>query len=216
MKIFLDTACTENIRKFSANGMIDGVTTNPSLIAQYARQQNMSGQRVIENLAQLDVGPISVEVTERTAAGMIEQAEQWAALSKNFVIKTPLTPDGLLACRHLTKNKVRVNVTLCFSLNQALLAAKAGATYVSPFVGRLDDSGSDGIDLISKIAQIYDQNECHTQILAASLRHPFHVENAFLEGAHVVTISPSLFEKLFHHPMTDQGLAQFEKDWSKV
>jgi transaldolase len=217
MKIFLDTACVATICRLYHDKMIDGITTNPSLIADYSTKHTISTTEIIQNLANItEPLPISIEVTDHTEKGMYEQAQKWLNLSHNFVIKVPVTPTGLSLCRNLVQQGVRVNVTLCFSVNQAILAAKAGATYVSPFVGRLDDAGSDGIDLVSKIAQVYRENNCQTQILAASLRHPWHVESALLAGANIVTMPPSLFDKLYDHPMTKQGIDQFEKDWTNV
>ncbi len=217
MKIFLDTACHDTIRHYADTNMIDGVTTNPSLMAHYAKKTGMTTDAIVNTLAELsNQYPVSVELTGHTIEDMKEQAKKWLDIGPQFVIKLPITHTGLAMCRWLTGANVRVNMTLCFSVNQAILAAKAGATYVSPFVGRLDDAGHNGIDLVANIAHVYAQHNTCTEILAASLRHPLHVQNAFLAGAHIVTIVPSLLDKMMDHPMTSAGIALCDKDWSTV
>jgi transaldolase len=210
MQIFLDTAEVDAIRRYADWGVIDGVTTNPSLIAKSGRVF----EEVIEEICSIVDGPISAEVTALDAPGMIEQAKPLAAIHRNVTIKVPLTPEGLKATRALTEAGTRVNVTLCFSANQALLAAKAGATYVSPFVGRLDDRGERGMELIEQILEIYSgYPEYHTQVLVASVRHADHVRQAAQLGADVCTIPPKILDRMVHHDLTDSGLAAFLADW---
>ena len=213
MKFFIDTANIEEIRELLPYGIIDGVTTNPSLIAA----SNRDIFEVLDEICKLVNGPISAEVTATDFSEMITEAEKLASISKNIVIKVPLTEDGLRACSDLRKKDVKVNVTLCFSPSQALLAAKCGATYISPFIGRLDDISHDGMQLIQDIRSIYDNYpEYETQILAASLRHPNHLVEAALVGADVSTIPPNIIHKLFKHPLTDSGLKTFLDDWEKT
>ncbi|MBG52375.1 MAG: fructose-6-phosphate aldolase [Rhodobiaceae bacterium] len=213
MKFFIDTANIDEIRDLATTGMLDGVTTNPSLVAQ-------SGRDFIEVLkdicATID-GPVSAEVTALDAEGMIKEGKTLAKLADNIVVKAPLTWDGLRACRALSSEGIKVNVTLCFSANQALLAAKAGAAYISPFVGRLDDIHIDGMELIEEIRAIYDNYpDLETEILVASIRNPNHVKDAAIIGADVVTIPPSVLRQLAGHPLTDKGLAAFMADWEKT
>lgn len=212
MKFFIDTANIDEIRDLASTGMLDGVTTNPSLVAQ-------SGRDFIEVLKDICAtvdGPVSAEVTALDAEGMIREGKALAKLADNIVVKAPLTWDGLKACRALSAEGIGVNVTLCFSANQALLAAKAGATYISPFVGRLDDIHIDGMDLIEEIRAIYDNYpDLETEILVASIRNPNHVKDAAIIGADVVTIPPSVLRQLASHPLTDKGLAAFMADWEK-
>lgn len=213
MKFFIDTADINDIRELAATGMADGVTTNPSLVAK-------SGRDFFEVLAEIcDVvdGPVSAEVTALETEAMLVEAAKLRAVASNVCIKLPLTWDGLKACRTLTDDGCLVNVTLCFSANQALLAAKAGATFISPFVGRLDDIAVDGMDLISDIREIYDNyEEFNTEILVASIRSPEHVRQAALIGADVSTIPPNVIRSLINHPLTDKGLAAFLADWEKT
>ncbi|MEQ9520503.1 MAG: fructose-6-phosphate aldolase [Parvibaculum sp.] len=213
MKFFIDTANIDEIRDLATTGMLDGVTTNPSLVAQ-------SGRDFIEVLKEICTivdGPVSAEVTALDADGMIKEGKKLAKLANNIVVKAPLTWDGLKACRALSSEGIGVNVTLCFSANQALLAAKAGATYISPFVGRLDDIHIDGMDLIEEIRAIYDNYpNLETEILVASIRNPNHVKDAAIIGADVVTIPPSVLRQLASHPLTDKGLATFMADWEKT
>ncbi len=210
MQIFLDTAEITEIQDFAATGLIDGVTTNPSLVAK-------SGRSFVDLVAEIcDVvpGPVSAEVTALDTGTMVAEGKKLAKVANNVVIKLPLTWDGLKACRTLTDADIRTNVTLCFSANQALLAAKAGATYISPFIGRIDDLGTDGLELIADIRQIYDQYPAlTTQILAASVRHPLHVRDVAKLGADVVTLPPKVLKNLALHPLTDRGLEQFLNDW---
>ncbi len=213
MKFFIDTADINDIRDLAATGMVDGVTTNPSLVAK-------SGRDFFEVLAEIcDVvdGPVSAEVTALETDGMLVEAKKLRDVAANVCIKLPLTWDGLKACRVLTDDGCLVNVTLCFSANQALLAAKAGATFISPFVGRLDDIAVDGMDLISDIREIYDNyDQFNTEILVASIRSPEHVRQAALIGADVSTIPPKVVRSLINHPLTDKGLADFLADWKKT
>jgi transaldolase len=213
MKFFIDTADINDIRELAATGMVDGVTTNPSLIAK-------SGRDFLEVLAEIcDVveGPVSGEVTALETGAMLKEAEKLRAVADNVCIKLPLTWDGLKACRVLSDDGCLVNVTLCFSANQALLAAKAGATFISPFVGRLDDLAIDGMELIGDIREIYDNyDELNTEILVASIRSPEHVRQAALIGADVSTIPPNVVKSLINHPLTDKGLEAFLADWEKT
>ena len=213
MKFFVDTADIAEIRELSATGMVDGVTTNPSLIAK-------SGRDFIETVAEICAavnGPVSAEVAATDAQKMIAEGRRLAAIAKNVAVKVPLTWDGLKACRTLTGEGALVNVTLCFSANQALLAAKAGATFISPFVGRLDDVGEDGIALIRDIRQIYDNYPAlKTEILAASIRHPRHVTDCALAGADIGTMPASVLRQLVNHPLTAKGLEMFLADWAKT
>ena len=209
MRFFVDTADVSEIKALLATGLLDGVTTNPSLIAK-------SGRPILDVLAEiceLVPGPVSGEVTATDAATMIQEGEKLATVAPNMVVKLPLTFDGITACHHLTQKGIKTNVTLCFSANQALLAAKAGATYISPFVGRLDDISHDGMQLINDIRQIYMQYPyIETQILVASIRNPIHLMIAAKMGAHVSTIPPKVIHQLFKHPLTDSGLEGFVAD----
>lgn len=211
MEIFVDTADVEAIRRLNAWGIVDGVTTNPSLIAKEGRDF----KQVVQEICNIVDGPISAEVVSTEPEGMVREGRDLAKIHPNVVIKVPLTPAGLQATKTLTSEGIKVNVTLCFSANQALLAAKAGATYISPFVGRLDDIGQTGMDLIGEIVTIYKNYGCATKVLAASLRHPEHVKEAALLGAHVSTIPPAVLEKMVKHALTDIGLQKFLKDWEK-
>jgi transaldolase len=212
MKFFADTADTADIAALAATGLLDGVTTNPSLIAKSGR----NFLEVIREIATLTTGPVSAEVVAADTAGMLREAEVLRKLGDNICIKLPLTMDGLTACKALSDEGVMTNVTLCFSANQALLAAKAGATFISPFVGRLDDVGFDGMILIEDIKMIYDNYAFDTEILVASVRHPVHVLQAAKLGADVATMPPSVIRALANHPLTDKGLAAFNADWAKT
>jgi transaldolase len=212
MKIFLDTANLDDLRKGAAWGMVDGVTTNPSLIA---KEGNAIEQQIAEICEIID-GDISAEVVSTTKAEMLVEGRKLAAIHKNVVVKLPLTRDGIAACSVLSKEGIRVNVTLCFSAAQALLAAKAGAYIISPFVGRLDDIGTNGMDLVHQIVQIYDNYGYETQILTASVRSTNHVIDAAMAGSHIATMPFKVLDALFNHPLTDRGLAQFLKDYEKV
>jgi transaldolase len=212
MKFFADTADTADIAALAATGLLDGVTTNPSLIAKSGR----NFLEVIREIAGLVSGPVSAEVVAADTAGMLREAEVLRKLGDNICIKLPLTMDGLTACKALSDDGVMTNVTLCFSANQALLAAKAGATFISPFVGRLDDVGFDGMILIEDIKMIYDNYAFDTEILVASVRHPVHVLQAAKLGADVATMPPAVIRALANHPLTDKGLAAFNADWAKT
>ena len=212
MEFFLDTADIGEIRKASAWGILDGVTTNPSLVAKTGR----SFEDVKRDILQLVKGPVSLEVTAEDTVGMMEQARQLAAEGSQVVVKIPLTPAGIAAVVQCTALGISTNVTLCFSANQALIAAKAGATYISPFVGRLDDIGHDGMQVVEEILEVYEAYGFQTKVLAASLRHPLHVLQAAKMGAHVGTMPFKTMEQLFHHPLTDLGLQRFLEDWRKV
>jgi transaldolase len=212
MQFFIDTADVGEIRKSLALGMCDGVTTNPSLVAKTGR----AFADVLREIVQLVPGPISAEVTATDAEGMMNEARQLARFGPQVVIKIPLIVEGLRAVKALTQEGIKTNVTLCFSPVQALLAAKAGATYVSPFVGRLDDVSHDGMQLIADILQIYRHYGFETKVLVASVRHPIHVLEAAKMGAHVATIPYAVIEQLAKHPLTDIGLKKFLADWEKV
>ena len=213
MKFFVDTADIDMIRDLDAKGMVDGVTTNPSIIAKSGRDFI----EVIKEICEIVDGPVSAEVTATDAEGMIAEGKKLAEIAPNVAIKVPLTWDGLTACRALTRDGHMVNVTLCFSANQALLAAKAGATFVSPFVGRIDDMAYDGMDLIAEIKQIYDNYPAlETEILVASVRTINHVRQAALIGADVATVPPQVLQSLAKHPLTDAGLEAFLADWQKT
>jgi transaldolase len=212
MKFFADTADTSEIAALAATGLLDGVTTNPSLIHKSGR----NFLDVIREIATLTPGPVSAEVVATTTAEMLREAEVLKKLGDNICIKLPLTIDGLTACKALSDEGTMTNVTLCFSANQALLAAKAGASFISPFVGRLDDVGFDGIDLIHDIKMIYDNYAFKTEILVASVRHPVHVLQAAKIGADVATMPPSVIRALANHPLTDKGLEAFLADWAKT
>jgi len=213
MKFFVDTADIKEIEELATSGLVDGVTTNPSLIAKSGRKI----AEVIAEICKVVEGPVSAEVTAIDYDGMMKEGEYLAAIAKNVAVKVPLTWDGLRACRALSQKGHKVNVTLCFSANQALLAAKAGATFISPFIGRLDDIGYDGMGLIRQIRTIYDNYESlNTEILAASIRTPFHVTEAALVGADVATIPPAVLRNLAKNPLTDKSLDGFLADWKKT
>ena len=213
MKFFIDTADINEIRELAETGMVDGVTTNPSLVAKSGRDF----LEVLRETCEVVEGPVSAEVTATDAEGMIREGEKLSRIADNIAIKVPLTWDGLIACRHFSQRNVMVNVTLCFSAAQALLAAKAGATFVSPFVGRLDDIGHNGMQLIEDICTIYENYEnLHTEVLVASVRHPGHVIESALLGAHVATLPPKVLKQLVQHSLTDKGLEAFLQDWKKT
>lgn len=211
MKFFVDTADTAEIKALAASGLVDGVTTNPSLIAK-------SGRKILDVVAEICAivpGPVSAEVAATDYEGMMREAAVLRKIASNVCVKLPLTPDGLRACKSLNGEGVMTNVTLCFSAAQALLAAKAGASFVSPFVGRLDDIGQDGMELIADIVTIYDNYpNFETEVLVASIRHPIHIVEAAKLGAHVATLPPNVLRMLYAHPLTDKGLAGFLKDWA--
>jgi transaldolase len=213
MKFFVDTADVAEIKELAATGLVDGVTTNPSLVAKAKRDF----KAVIVEICELVPGPVSAEVAATDLDGMLREGRTLAKIAKNVTVKVPLTWTGLKACKALTAEGTMVNVTLCFSANQALLAAKAGATFVSPFVGRLDDSGADGMELVREIRTIYDNYaDLNTQILAASIRNVLHVKQAAMIGADVATVPPAVLRALVAHPLTDKGLELFLSDWKKT
>lgn len=212
MKLFIDTADINEIREANAMGVLDGVTTNPTLISKTGRDFKSCVKDILAEVK----GPVSLEVTSLEAKGMVSEAEKLADLAPNVVIKIPTTIEGLKALKALTDKKIKTNATLCFSPNQAILVAKAGATYVSPFVGRLDDVTHVGMDLVSDIVQIYDNYDYETEVIVASIRNPLHVREAALMGAHVATVPFAVIQQLIKHPLTDIGIEKFLKDWEKV
>ena len=212
MKFFVDTADVKEIRELADIGLLDGVTTNPTLVAKSGRPF----KEVIAEICAIVAGPVSAEVTALDAEAMIREGKELRKIAKNVTVKVPLTLDGLKACRALTSEGTMVNVTLCFSANQALLAAKAGASFVSPFLGRLDDINLDGMELISEIRQIYDNYDFATEILAASIRTANHVKQAALIGADVATMPSAVLKGLVKHPLTDKGIEMFLADWKKT
>ena len=212
MNLFLDTADIAVLRTLAATGLVDGVTTNPSIIAKSGRPM----RELIAEICELVEGPVSAEVAANDIEGMLTEGRALADIAPNVVVKLPLTKDGLTVTRVLAEEGLQINVTLCFSANQALLAAKAGATYVSPFVGRLDDVGEDGIQLLHDIRAIYDNYAFDTEILAASMRSPEHVQAAAIAGADCATVPPAVFEALFKHPLTETGLELFKTDWAST
>ncbi len=213
MKFFVDTADTEAIRELADGGLVDGVTTNPSLVAKTGRDFF----EVIREICTITSGPVSAEVAATDAETMLAEGRRLAEIANNIAVKVPLTMDGLKACRSLADDGIMVNVTLCFSPSQAILAAKAGATFVSPFVGRLDDISTDGMTLIEDIVQIYDNYDAfRTEVLVASIRHPRHIVDAAKIGADVCTVPPDVLRKIARHPLTDKGLEAFIADWART
>lgn len=213
MKFFVDTADINEIKDLAATGLLDGVTTNPSLVAKSGHKNFLD---LIAEICSVVKGPVSAEVAATDYDTMIKEANKIKKIAKNVAVKVPLTMDGLRVCKELSDGGTMVNVTLCFSANQALLAAKAGATFVSPFVGRLDDVGEDGMQLISDIVDIYRNYDFATEILVASVRSPYHVLESARLGADVMTAPPAIIKQLFNHPLTDKGLAAFVSDWAKT
>ncbi len=213
MKFFIDTADLDAIKEVKAMGMCDGVTTNPSLMAQAGRKDT---DALLKEICAVVQGPVSGEVTALDAEGMVAEGERLAGLDPHMVVKIPTTYEGLKAIAALSAKGIRVNATLVFSVNQALLVAKAGAAYVSPFVGRLDDVGEDGMQLISDIVEVYQNYDFDTEVIVASVRHPMHVVDSALLGADIATIPPQVIRKLVAHPLTDKGLAAFMADWDKL
>lgn len=211
MKFFIDTANMDEIREAYEWGIISGVTTNPTLVA---KEGNVSFEDRLKEITELVPGSVSAEVIALDAEGMIKEGRELAKIAPNITIKVPMTPDGLKAVSTFSKEGIQTNVTLIFSANQALLAARAGATYVSPFLGRLDDIGHDGLELVSKIAEIFMIHDLDTQIIAASTRHPQHITEAALRGAHIATVPMKVLQQLFKHPLTDKGIDAFLKDWN--
>jgi transaldolase len=212
MKFFIDTANINEIKEAAALGILDGVTTNPSLVAK----EGKDFRALLDEIIRLVDGPISAEVISTDYDGILKEARDLSSIHKNIVVKIPLIKEGLKAVKTLSDESIKVNVTLCFSPTQALLAAKAGATYISPFIGRLDDISTSGMDLISQVVQIYSNYNFETQVLVASVRHPMHVTEAALIGADVCTIPFGVINKLFNHPLTDIGLEKFLSDWKKL
>jgi transaldolase len=212
MKIFLDTANVESIEKYNEMGVVDGITTNPTLLSKEKGNPIKTMKKIVEVMK----GPVSLEVVAITFDKMMEESLKLAKYGENVVVKIPMTMDGLKVVHALTKMGIKTNVTLIFSANQALLAAKAGATYVSPFIGRLDDIGAEGLNLISEIVQIFASYDISTQLLVASVRHPLHVIETAKMGADVVTLPPDILDKMMRHPLTDKGLDSFLSDWKKL
>jgi transaldolase len=215
MKFFLDSADLTEIRRAMEAGLIDGITTNPSLLSKSAGTASTPRDILLE-ICRTVPGPISAEVIATDGEAIVREGRELARIADNIVVKAPLTEDGLLACRKLRAEGIHVNVTLCFSASQALLAAKAGASYISPFVGRLDDVSTDGMELISQIVQIYHNYDFATEVLVASVRHPLHVVQAAMMGADVATMPAKVLHQLLKHPLTDVGLAGFLADWAKL
>ncbi len=211
MKFFIDTANINEIKEAAALGILDGVTTNPSLVAK----EGKDFRKLLDEILAIVDGPVSAEVVSTDYDGILKEAHELSKIHKNIVVKVPLIKEGLKAVRTLSAENINTNVTLCFSASQALLAAKAGATYISPFVGRLDDISHDGMELISQIVQIYKNYNYKTEVLVASIRHPLHLVEAALMGADVCTMPFSVIDKLFNHPLTDLGLEKFLSDWKK-
>ena len=212
MKFFIDTANINEIKEAAALGILDGVTTNPSLVAK----EGKDFRKLLNEILALVDGPVSAEVISTDYDGILKEGRELAKIHRNIVVKVPLIKEGLKAVRTLSSENIKTNVTLCFSASQALLAAKAGATYISPFVGRLDDISHDGMELISQIVQIYKNYNYKTEVLVASIRHPLHLVEAALMGADVSTMPFSVIDKLFNHPLTDLGLEKFLSDWQKT
>lgn len=212
MKFFIDTANINEIKEAAALGILDGVTTNPSLVSK----EGKDFRKLLDEILAVVNGPVSAEVISTDYDGILKEAHDLAKIHKNIVVKVPLIKEGLKAVRTLSSENIKTNVTLCFSASQALLAAKAGATYISPFVGRLDDISQDGMELISQIVQIYKNYNYKTEVLVASIRHPLHLVEAALMGADVCTMPFSVIDKLFNHPLTDLGLEKFLSDWKKT
>ncbi len=212
MKIFLDTASIESIKKFVDMGIVDGITTNPTLISR----EKGHPEDIMREIVKIVKGPVNLEVVATKTEEMVEEGLRLKKFGENVIVKVPMTSDGLKAVRKLDENKIKTNVTLIFSSNQALLAAKAGASYVSPFIGRLDDAGQEGMTVIKEIVQIFGNYGYSSEVLVASVRHPIHVIEAGKLGAHIVTLPPDILGKMMNHPLTDKGLALFLSDWEKV
>ncbi|WP_404446177.1 fructose-6-phosphate aldolase [Sutcliffiella horikoshii] len=210
MKFFIDTANLEEIKEAHALGLLAGVTTNPSLVAK----ENITFEDRLREITAFVEGSVSAEVIALDAEGMIEEGKALAAIAPNITVKVPMTPDGLKAVKEFSALNIKTNVTLIFNANQALMAARAGATYVSPFLGRLDDIGQNGMDLVSTIADIFAIHDIPTEIIAASIRHPMHITEAALKGAHIATVPYKVLMQIFHHPLTDQGIEKFLADWN--
>lgn len=212
MKLFLDTANLDDIKKYASWGLVDGVTTNPSLIAK----EGVSFEKRVKEITKIIKGPVSAEVISRDWKEMVKEGKEYATWAKNIYVKCPMTPDGLIATQKLSEEDIRVNVTLVFSAAQALLAAKAGAAFVSPFIGRIDDMGQDGMELIEEIITMYANYDFKTEVLVASVRSARQVTEATILGADICTVPAGIYDKLVKHPLTDQGLEKFEADWEKT
>jgi len=212
MELFIDTANLDDIREIAHWGILSGATTNPTLLSR----ESGNYDEIICEICNLVGGPVSAEVMSEDAKGMVEEAERLAGLHENVVIKVPMLPEGLRAAKELSNRKIKTNVTLVFSANQALLAARAGASYVSPFVGRLDDIGHDSNAVLTEIVEVFSVNDFSTKVIAASIRHPLHVTQAALLGCDIATIPPAVFHKMVKHPLTDKGIASFKSDWEKA
>lgn len=212
MKFFIDTANIDEIKEAAALGILDGVTTNPSLVYK----EGKDFRKLLDEILKIVDGPVSAEVVATDYEGILKEGREYSKIHKNIVVKVPLIKEGLKAVKTFTEENIKTNVTLCFSPSQALLAAKAGATYISPFVGRLDDISINGMDLIAQIVQIYRNYDYQTEVLVASIRHPLHLVEASLMGADVCTMPFAVIDKLFNHPLTDNGLAKFLSDWKKL
>jgi transaldolase len=212
MKIFLDTANLESIKKYSDMGMIDGVTTNPSLLSKEKRNPS----EVMREIVRLIKGPVSLEVIATNTDEMLDEAHRLMKYGPNVVVKIPMIPEGMKAVKKLKQDGIPTNVTLIFSANQAILAAKAGASYISPFIGRLDDNGQNGINVVREITEIFRNYEFKTEVLVASIRHPIHVIEAGKNGANIVTLPPDILQKMLSHPLTDKGLSDFISDWERL
>ncbi len=212
MELFIDTANLDDIREIAHWGILSGATTNPTLLSR----ESGNYDEIICEICNLVGGPVSAEVMSEDAEGMVKEAERLAGLHENVVIKVPMLPEGLRAAKELSNRKIKTNVTLVFSANQALLAARAGASYVSPFVGRLDDIGHDSNAVLTEIVEVFSVNDFSTKVIAASIRHPLHVTQAALLGCDIATIPPAVFHKMVKHPLTDKGIASFKSDWEKA
>ncbi len=216
MKFFIDTANLDEIGEAASLGILDGVTTNPTLLAREVERGGLDPRDILHRICESVDGPVSAEVTHLDAEGMVKDARDLFSIHSNIVIKIPITEDGLKATKILESDNIRVNTTLVFSTNQAMLAAKAGTTYVSPFIGRLDDIGHMGMDLVGEIVQIFTEYELKSEVIVASVRHPLHVVDAALAGAHIVTIPFKVIKQMVKHPLTDIGIERFARDWKKA
>ncbi len=216
MKIFIDTANLDEIKEASELGLLDGVTTNPTLLSREVERTGMKPDDVLKRICEMVDGPISAEVVSLEAEGIVKEAKELGTIAKNICIKIPIVKDGIKATRRLREMGIMVNMTLIFSVNQALLAAKAGATFVSPFIGRLDDIGHTGMDIIRDIMTVFENYDFTTEVIVASIRHPLHVVEAALIGADIATIPFKVIDKMFKHPLTDIGIERFLADWKKI
>jgi transaldolase len=216
MKFFIDTANLDEIRQAASLGILDGVTTNPSLLGKEIQRTGKTDREILEEICRLVDGPVSAEILSLEAKKMVADARNLAKIHPNITVKVPMVEDGILAVRKLCQEGIRTNVTLVFSVSQAILAAKAGATFVSPFIGRLDDISHVGMDLVEEILAVYENYDFETEVIVASIRHPLHVAEAALLGADIATIPFAVIEKLAHHPLTDIGIKKFQADWEKA